>query len=161
MADVCVLAQWRLSYGDTTGVRGIVHLLRTADPRPIEQLVSASPAVCADLLEAMLAVVNRQSDALALVNRLDDLVLTSAVAGNASSYANIAISRMFVTLGQPARAFVTLRRRTYMAGWPAYLATVYREGVPLARETGDTRRAEVSMQRLVALGVQSPSPASR
>jgi DNA-binding SARP family transcriptional activator len=160
-ADVCILAQWRLSHGDTTGVRAIVHLLRTADPRPTEQLVSATPGVCADLVEATLAVVNKQSDAIALVDRLDDLVLTSAVAGNASSYANIAISRLYVTLGQPSRAFETLRRRTYMAGWPAYLATVYREEEPLARAAGDTRRADVSKQRLATFGASSRPSLSR
>ena len=88
-------------------------------------------------------------------------MLTSAVAGNASSYANIAISRLYVTLGQPSRAFATLRRRTYMAGWPAYLLTVYREEEPLARLTGDTRRADASLQRLAAFGASSRSSMSR
>jgi DNA-binding SARP family transcriptional activator len=154
-ADACVLGQWRLSRGDTTRVRAIIRLLRSADPRPSEQLVSATPSVCADLIEASLAVTTKRADALTLVDHLDELMLTSAVAGNASLYANIALSRMYTSLGQPQRALSALRRRTYMGGWPAYLATVWREETQLARATGDARRADASSEHLMSLGMSS------
>jgi len=160
-ADACVLGQWHLARGDTTDVRPIVRLLRDVDPRRGDQLVAAAPGVCADLIEASFAVTAHRRDAVALVDRLDQLVLTSAVAGNASLYANIALSRMYSALGFPDRALTTLRRRTYMGGWPAYLATVWREETRLARAIGDDQRAEASSARLVSLGAtprQSPLP---
>jgi DNA-binding SARP family transcriptional activator len=150
-ADACVLAQWRLARHDTSEVRAIVALLRVPDMRRDDQPVSAAPHACADLVEASLAVALKQSDALARIDRLDDLVLTSAVAGNVSVYASVAVSRMYAALGHPRRALVALRKRAYMEGWPAYLATTWRDESRLARIVGDVRRAAVSQQRYVAL----------
>ncbi|MGH7616322.1 MAG: hypothetical protein ACREPM_03765 [Gemmatimonadaceae bacterium] len=152
-ADVCIVGQWKLAHRDTTNFQAMLRVLRSADLRRDEQLISAAPDVCADLLEASLAVATKRREARQLVDRLDELVLTTAVAGNASMYANIAIARMYTALGEPDRALTALRRRTYMAGWPAYLATVWREEARLARVTGDQRRATQSTRRLVSLGV--------
>jgi hypothetical protein len=157
-ADACVLGQWRLAHADTTDVQSMLQLLRASQRRD-DQLVSAAPWVCADLIEAQLAVATGRRDALARVDRLDALVLTSAVAGNASLYANIALARMYSALGHPHRALATLRRRTYMAGWPAYLATAWREEAALARAIGDGARAERSSGHLSSLTAAGRSAA--
>lgn len=150
-ADACVLAQWRIAHGDTSNIRAIVALLRGPDMRLDDQPVSAAPHACGDLLEASLAVATKQPNALALVDRLDGFVLTSAVAGNVSQYANLAVSRMFTTLGHPRRALAALRKRAYMAGWPAYLGATWQSESRLAQTTGDVRRATTSHQRFSAL----------
>jgi len=150
-SDACVLAQWRLARGDTTDARSTMALLRSPDLRRQDPLVTTTPGVCADLLDASLAVAAKRPDALAVVQRLDALVLTSAVAGNASEYAHIALSRMYAALGHPRRAMVALRKRTYMAGWPAYLGTTWADESRIAKTIGDAQRAVASSQRYGAL----------
>jgi hypothetical protein len=154
-ADACVLEQWRLAHGDTSDAGNVLAMLRSPDLVRDRQPVTASPAVCADVIEAMRAVQLHDRRALALVDRLDQLVLSSAVAGNASEYAHIAVSRMYVALGRPHQALDALRRRTYMSGWPTYLATTWRDESRLAQQVGDGERAAVSTERIEALRAAS------
>lgn len=76
-ADACVLGQWRLARGDTTDVRAMIALLHAGDVTRADQLVTAVPGVCGDLVDAALAVATGRPDALARVRHLDGLVLTS------------------------------------------------------------------------------------
>ena len=150
-ADACVLAQWRLAHRDTAEVRAIISLLRARDVGRADQPIAAAPAICGDLVEAQIATLAKRREAAALVDRLDGLVLTSAVAGNLSQYANIAISRMYIELGNPRRALTAIRKRDYMSGWPAYLGTVWRDELRLARLVGDSRRAIATDDRISGL----------
>lgn len=154
-ADACVLAQWRLFHGDTTEVRAIVSLLRARDVVRVDQPVASAPAVCGDLVDAEFAFAAHRRDAVAMLDRLDSLVLSSPVAGNAAQYANIAISRMFRDLGDSHRALVALRKRDYMNGWPMYISTVFRDEASLARQLGDSRRASLSSDRMNGLRATS------
>jgi DNA-binding SARP family transcriptional activator/tetratricopeptide (TPR) repeat protein len=154
-ADACVLAQWHMAHGDTAEVGVALAQLRAPDLVRDRQPVTASPSVCGDLIEAQRAVLSKDRRALALVDRLDQLVLSAAVAGNASEYAHIAVSRMYAALGHPRRALSALRRRTYMSGWPTYLATVWRDESRLAGLVGDERRVAVSTGRVAALRAAS------
>src|SRR6185503_11143082 len=117
-ADACVVGQWRLTRGDTTGVKDLIARLRGTRPPLDPPLVSSAAAVCADLLDATLAVATRRRDALARVEQLDSLVLTSAVAGHAANYVHLAISRLYARLDDARRASLALDKRTYMGGWP-------------------------------------------
>ena len=60
-------------------------------------------------------------------------------------------------LGHPRRALSALRRRTYMSGWPAYLATAWKDESRLARIVGDVQRAALSTSRVAALRAASIS----
>ena len=150
-ADACTVAQWRLAHGDTSEVRAIIALLRARDMRRDDQPVSVAPAVCGDLLGATLAVNTGRPDARQRVDRLDRLVLTSAVAGYASQYANIGISRLYAALGYRQQALAALQKRSYMAGWPAYLGATWRAESPLAQAAGNSQRAVTSRRRIAAL----------
>jgi len=156
-ADGCVLGQWRIAHGDTTGVRAIIGLLRT-QRRPHEaRPVSALPGACAELLDVSLAVATHQPDAFARVLRVDSLMLTPAVAGNASSYAHILMSRLYERLGHPRRALAAIRKHDYMMGWSAYLATTWREEWRLATSVGDVQGAALAQQRYSALRARDHS----
>ncbi len=150
-ADGCVLGQWRMAHGDTAGVRDIINLLRSRRPRHAPPPVSALPGACAELLDASLAVATHRRDALARVLRVDSLMLTTAVAGNAASYAHILMSRLYERLGHPRRALTAIRKHDYMMGWPAYLATTWREESRLATSVGDVQGAALAQQHYVAL----------
>jgi DNA-binding SARP family transcriptional activator len=152
LADLCVLSQWRLSHRDTAGVVMAIESLRRAGAMTRQLLaVSAAPAACAELLEGSLVVLTRRSDALGRVERLDSLTLTSQTAGDAVAYAPILISRLYEHLAQPRRALQAIRRRTYMSGWPRYLATAWREEGRLARLVGDDAGAKEAYERYLAL----------
>ena len=156
-ADACVMAQWRLAHADTSGVRGVIELLRNNRVQGDAPPVSATSGVCSELLEVALAVVTHQPDALSRLEHVDSLMLTAAVAGNAAAYAHIMLARLYGRMGQPHRALAAIRKRSYMLGWPAYLATTWREEWRLAARVGDVRDAELAQQQLLAMRAASHS----
>ena len=126
LADACVLAQWRLHRGDTTQVRATIARLRGWTRRLASTVVTATPAACAELLEASHAVVTRQRDARARVARLDSLAFTPQVAGDASYYAPIVLARLYERLGDVPSAQRVLREAQPIIGWPRYRAAAAR-----------------------------------
>jgi DNA-binding SARP family transcriptional activator/tetratricopeptide (TPR) repeat protein len=136
LADECVLAQWRLSRGDTSRVAGVIARLRGSDLRGTAAPVTATPAACAALLDASLAVHTHKGDARARVQHLDSLVFTPQAAGDAHSYARIAIARMFERLGASSQALNALRTHRTSGGWPRYLSASARYERALAEQPG-------------------------
>ena len=151
LADLCVLSQWRISGGDTTGLKSAIDVLRRAGAT-IRHLppVSAAPAACAELLDGSLIALMRRGDALTRIERLDSLALTSQTAGDAIAYAPILIARLYERLGHPHRALQAIRKRAYMSGWPRYLATAWREEGRLAQLVGDHAGAREAYESYLA-----------
>jgi DNA-binding SARP family transcriptional activator len=151
LADLCVLSQWRVSGGDTTGAGTAIDALRRAGAT-LRNLppVSATPAACAELLDGWLAVLMRGGDALTRIERLDSLALTSLTAADAIAYAPILVARLYERLGHPGRALQAIRKRSYMSGWPRYLATAWREEGRLAQLVGDYAGAQKAYERYLA-----------
>jgi DNA-binding SARP family transcriptional activator len=148
LADACVLAQWRLRGADTAGVRRAIDGLRAEPLRTAAAAppAAAAPLVCAELLEAGLAVVLSRPDAAAAVARLDSLAFTSSVSGDAIAYVPLFIARLHDRLGNPHAALQAVRRRDQVVGWPRYLATALREEgryATLAGVPGEGRAALV------------------
>jgi eukaryotic-like serine/threonine-protein kinase len=156
-ADLCVVAQWRLARSDTAGVRDAVAHLRNADGREPATFVSASPFVCAELLNAVLAIKTNGRKALKEIQWLDSLALSPAVSGDASAYTNLMIARLYRDVGEPRAALQAIRRRPYMIGWPRYLATAWREEAALAEAVGDTAGALEAYERFLTLRT-APEP---
>lgn len=151
LSDQCVLEQWRLARGLTSRAPRVIAALREA-PAPRTPLpVSANQRTCAEILEAMWSVATRQPDAPTRVARLDSLMLGGPAVSDAGTYAHIVVARLYVRLGQPARALEAIRNRTYMTGWPRYLATARREEGGLAALVGDWRGAATSYREYLAL----------
>jgi len=151
LADLCVLSQWRISRGDTTGMDVAIDALRRAGAT-IRHLppVSAAPGACAELLNGSLVALTRRGDALARIEHLDSLALTSQTAGDAIAYAPILIARLYERLGHPGRALQAIRKRSYMSGWPRYLAAAWREEGRLAQIVGDHVGAREAYERYLA-----------
>ena len=157
LADLCVLEQWRLARGVTRTTPNTVSLLRRA-PIPRTAIpVSANQLACAEILETGWSVATRQPDALARVIRLDSLMLSGPAVSDAGTYSQLVVSRLYSRLQQPARALEAIRNRTYMVGWPRYLATTRREEAHLALVVGDTAGALQSYRRYLALR-STPEP---
>jgi tetratricopeptide (TPR) repeat protein len=151
LADLCVLSQWRISGGDTAGAVIAIDALRraSATTRNLPP-VSAAPAACAELLDGWLAVLMRRDDALARIERLDSLALTSLTAGDAIAYTPILMARLYQRLGHPSRALQAIRKRSYMSGWPRYQMTAWREEGRLAQLLGDYAGAQKAYERYLA-----------
>jgi len=142
-ANLCVLGQWHASRGDSVTARQAAKLLHGRRGVAVAA-VSASPAVCADLIDAALAVGSRSREARARLLRIDTLVLAPQVVGDLSTYAPLMIARSYERLGDTPRALAAIRRRPYMMDWPRYLAIMLREEARLAERAGDlagSRRA--------------------
>jgi len=130
-SDACALAQWQLATQDTAGARVSLEFLETAQDQVAP--VGTPAAVCRVLARAGYAVATRSADAQRQVAALDSLVFTTATAGDAVAWANIAIARMHTKLNNPVSALRAIRRRPYMSGaWPRYHAAAVREEELLA-----------------------------
>jgi hypothetical protein len=151
LADACVIGQWRLARGDSTGVRGIVAQLRAGALNAPGVAVASTPAACAELLEAKLAVTTRATDAAARVARVDSLAFTDAASGDASTYAPLLIARLHEQLGDVPGALRAIRRRAYMSAWPRYLAAALREEGKYAAAVGATDVFREAGTRYLAL----------
>ena len=151
LADACVVAQWRLARGEVRGVTQILEMLRGAGAPRVPVPIGANPLACAEIVDATLAVVTRQANALQRVSRLDSLMLSGPAVGDAGTYAHIAVARLYERLGTPERALMAIRRRPYMAGWPRYLATARREEGMLASRLGQPDRALMVFRQYLAL----------
>jgi tetratricopeptide (TPR) repeat protein len=149
--DLCILAQWRLSQADTSGISEIISRLRTPGFDDSSAYLNAPARLCADLIDAALVVQTRGAAALAQIQRLDALALSAAVAADLSNYAHLWIARMYRSAGEPGKALAAVRRRPYMAGWPRYLASAWREEGALAEATGDRAGALRAYQRFLSL----------
>ena len=139
LADICVIGQWQLENGGTSAVPAIVGQLRGAATRAIIGPISASPAACAELLDAAIAIQRRDRNARVRLARLDSLVFTITTAGDAALYAPLWIARLHQRLGDRTGALNAIRRRPYMTDWPRYLATMLREEGSVGR--GESRNS--------------------
>ena len=162
LADVCVVAQWRLARGDTAGVRRAVERLRA---EPLRVSLEAPPAAaggvaCAALLDAALAVERRAPDAAAAVARLDSLAFTAGVSDDAVAYAPILVARLHARLGDGRAAYAAVRRRAYLVGWPRYLAVALRDEGRYAAQEGDVDAARAAYERFLTLRAD-PDPELR
>jgi DNA-binding SARP family transcriptional activator len=151
--DACVLAQWRLAHDDTSGVARSIATLHMATRGD-----DAGPAAgCAALLETWLAVATGRPAARDRLDRAAALAFTPVASGQVSAYASLLLARLYEQLGEGRRALEVLRRRPYMSGWPAYLATAWAEEGRLAEAMADSASARRAYARYLVLRDQ-PEP---
>ena len=143
LADVCVVAQWRLAAHDTAAARAAVRALRAGGASGFPVSVGANPASCAELVDVSLAVIERGAAARDRLAHLDSLMLSGPAVGDAMRYANLIVARHYQSLGDPSHALAALRRRSYMRGWPRYRATGLQLQIDMA--TADRRHGRRSL----------------
>ncbi|MBI1967468.1 MAG: hypothetical protein HYS40_05725 [Gemmatimonadetes bacterium] len=140
----CVVEQWRLAHGDTmTATGAIARLHSTAEPADSALTVIES-AVCARMLEAMVAAAHGAPDAAAVLVALDSLMLRVppvAVLVFHLQYVNLVVARLHEARGDLPSALAAVRRRTPFQFLPLYFSTYLREEGRLAALAGDTAGA--------------------
>ncbi|HEX4681641.1 MAG TPA: BTAD domain-containing putative transcriptional regulator [Gemmatimonadaceae bacterium] len=150
MADLCVLAQWKLAQHDTAEVRSLIGALHAGAEARFPVPVGANPILCAELMETSLALASRGRAAADRLAHMDSLMLSGPAVGDAMRYANLVVAREYQRLGEPRRGLAALQRRSFMRGWPRYRATGLQLQIDLALAAGDTTAARSARQRLQA-----------
>ncbi|MEO8562238.1 MAG: BTAD domain-containing putative transcriptional regulator [bacterium] len=161
-ANLCVVGQWFSARGDSASARRAAVALRSRRGLAVAA-VSASPAVCASMLNAALAVGARARDARSQLLHLDSLVLSPQVVGDLSTYAPLLLARLHERLGDVPGALAAVRRRAYMMDWPRYLAVMLREEARLSERAGDFPGMQRALEhyhsyREPAAETESPAP---
>jgi DNA-binding SARP family transcriptional activator len=151
-ADACVLAQWRLAHNDTSRVQAVIARLNSAKGSVTSAtFVNTSPNACGILLDVTLAVVQGRPDAARRLQRVDSMVFTPQVAGDAVAYVPLLLARLHERLGARDLALRAIRRRVYMSGWPRYLANAWLHEARLAAQSGDSIGANSAYRRFLVV----------
>jgi DNA-binding SARP family transcriptional activator/TolB-like protein len=153
LANACVLGQWLLQRGDTTGVPHLIQRLRQAPLSAVSLAppVASAPRACARLLEVDLAVTLGRPGATEAMARVDSLALTVGTAGDAVAYAPILLGRLHERLGQPQAALDAVRRREDLVGWPRYRAAAWRDEGRYAAAASQPEAARLAFGKYLAL----------
>ncbi|HJR41020.1 MAG TPA: hypothetical protein VJ812_02975, partial [Gemmatimonadaceae bacterium] len=146
--DACIAEQWRIARGELGGARQTITGLRG---RSQGDEVPDEATVCAVLLDAMLAVSERQPDAIRFVERADSVLRAGPVGDEMRAYATLALTRLYRALGEREAALEAVRRRPYMRGWPHYLSSYLREEGRLAAQEGERAAAARACEQYLAL----------
>jgi DNA-binding SARP family transcriptional activator len=160
--DLCVAAQWRLAGGDASTAAAAINRLRNSSPAWDGEPTVERNRVCASILEAQLAALQRRPEAATLLERLDSLMRTSPPTGptdhGSLDYGNLAAARLWAAAGEPRRALAAVRRRIHFLGWHPFVSTYLREEARLAAAAGDAAAARRAYERYLELR-HDPGPA--
>jgi hypothetical protein len=158
--DVCVVEGWRLAHGQTgTAVRGIGRLRSARIPADSAGTV-AEAGICAALLEAQLATIQRRADARTAVERLDSIARSVPQSSPMFPQClNVVAASLYEALGDVPHALTATRRRVNHWNDGVFcLSTLLREEGRLAALTGDPDGAIRAYRHYLALR-PSPEPA--
>jgi eukaryotic-like serine/threonine-protein kinase len=158
---MCMVGRWQAAHADWLSIRRLVAKLRTGAAE--ERTTSAPdappgiPSLCADMLEAWLAVDTRRPDAAALAHRLDGEV--RQVPWPWTDGDNLTVARLLEEVGDVPAALAAVRRRRFDTV-PVFLSTYLREEGRLAALVGDTVGAIWAYRRYLIMQ-DDPEPALR
>lgn len=137
--DLCVLAQWEVHQGETQPAEALIPELTglVSDTIPAASSVAA---VCARLVEALVAVHEDRPDAGEAVDRLDSLLGEGPPDDAIRHQGNLSLARLLERRGEHAAALRTVRRFRVT---PArdFQSTVLRIRGRLAAEVGERQEA--------------------
>lgn len=147
----CAAAEWRAWQGDAAVATRIATALRDTAGAELPWWAPENQLLCAARLDAIIAGGAGRPDARGLVLRLDSIAL-AAPDVDVRDPSTITLARLWLRLGEPARAMDAYRRRQYhhRTGLP-YLATRLREEGGAALAVGDTAAAADAWRRFLTL----------
>jgi DNA-binding SARP family transcriptional activator/TolB-like protein len=145
--DRCSLEQWNLEQNDTASAREAIRGLQARHPAVSED-VQQEADVCAQLLNAILAVRGNAPGKVQALAALDSALATGPNLRFVASYAPLAVARLHASDGDTTRALRAVRRRGWFGRWPHYRAAHLELEVRLAAATGDERGREAAARTL-------------
>ena len=150
--DICWVERWRVAQGQFGSADRAIARLRSPVPSNRGPADSSRTAefgtLCADVLEATVATLDRRPDAGLLVSRLDDRLRTAPPGWTDGD--NMAVARLLEAHGNVAGALAAVRRRRFDLV-PVFLSTYLREEGRLAALAGDTTGAVAAYRHFLTL----------
>jgi tetratricopeptide (TPR) repeat protein len=155
----CALAQWQLAHGQDNQVEQLrVQLLNTLKDE-VTTFIPDDGAfrgqeICANLIDALLAVHRRSPDAGAKLTRLDSIAASfpGGVSGSMLHTVNMQLAQAFQSRGDDGAALRAVRRRVfYMAMGQEYLSTGLLMQARLAAKLGERDAALDAYRHYLAL----------
>lgn len=154
----CVVSAWRLQHGDTTKVKRGIERLRAARYGSDAGGTAAAATVCAAMLDAMAADVEKSRDAPLRLARLDSLLVAGTWIENMVRHANLIAAALHEKQGDHAGALRAVRRRIYFAGWSEYMSSYLIKQARLAAALNHRDEAVAAYRHyLVLRGSPEPS----
>jgi hypothetical protein len=145
--ELCVVALWRQSVGDSNVARTMSERLRrVASGNDAASVHGASPVLCLAVLDAMTATGGRTA-----IAHLDS-IMTSGPYVFGSDWGNLALARRYAAVGDTTSALRVVRRRPY--DWdsgPLYLSSYLRAEGRYAAATGDRAGGARAYDQYLAL----------
>jgi tetratricopeptide (TPR) repeat protein len=132
-ANLCAIGQWRLAHDRTDGIAELAAALRAGADG---EATPVSLDVCARLLDAWAAHVDRRPDAADRIRRLDRLVADGPQAGPMTPLTNLVLARLLEELGDLDAAYRAARRQVFLPSGEFYGTTAVREQGRLALRLG-------------------------
>ena len=150
--NICWVERWRLAHGQLRTTRRAMARLRSGAPPglgpPGSTWITDFGSLCADLLEASLATIERQPNAAALAHRLDTRLRQMSPGWNVPD--NLVAAHLLEANGDIPGALAAVRRRLFDLV-PSFLATYLREEGRLATLAGDTSGAIAAYRHYLTL----------
>jgi hypothetical protein len=148
----CRLGLWSLARGDRAGVQSWSGRLRAARRLPMQPVFyDDDRVVCAELLDAWLALRDNPSEAGRLLRQADSIYVDSDVFSD-WPVTNLVTARLRDALGDLAGARRAAGRiLVELPLTPVYHTTYLREQARLELQAGDTASAVRALRRYVAL----------
>ena len=147
----CRLGLWALDHGAEAGVREWAGRLRTSRFASGTIYTDDDRLICADLLDAWLALREGRPEARRLVGQADSIMIYSDVAAD-WEVTNLVTARLREALGDlPGARRAIGRRYVEVPFSPDYQSTYLREQARLGLLAGDTTTALRALRRYVAL----------
>ncbi len=122
LVTACRVARWRLAHGETSGVESLLQRLEAGLTMGDSVVPRGASPVCTSLVRAMLAVRQGRTNALALTERVDSILISFPKRIDygpsvfAMSLFNLLVAGQFEELGQPERALAAVRLSTKLYG---------------------------------------------
>lgn len=155
---LCTLHQWRLSQGETAGIRQAAGALRAAaeaNPR-----AGTRPSLCADLLDAWAAHIDGSPEADARIEALRRHLLQGPPTQFLSAQATLALARLLEERGDLSGALQVSQWEIYLPEYSFYSSTFLRTQARLAAALGEDSRARTLYEVYLVL-VPDPDPGTR
>jgi tRNA A-37 threonylcarbamoyl transferase component Bud32/tetratricopeptide (TPR) repeat protein len=150
--DICWVERWRVAHGQLGTVRRAMARLRSRLPPGLDPAgatwTNDFGSLCADLLEATVATIERQPNAGSLAHRLDARLRQMSPGWNIPD--NLVAAHLLEANGDVPRALAAVRRRLFDMV-PSTLSTYLREEGRLAALMGDTAGAIAAYRHYLTL----------
>ncbi|HUP88376.1 MAG TPA: hypothetical protein VM100_03460, partial [Longimicrobiales bacterium] len=149
---LCVVEQWRLWHGDASHTVATLEVMRSPDPDSV-QLPNRRPSslMCAQMLEAIRATVQKKPNALQLARGVDSMAAGFSRWSSHNNYMRMVASRLLELNGDVAGARIAVRRFSYVLSAHIFIEAQLLQDARLSAKLGDKPAAISAYRKYLGL----------